>query len=157
MKVKGCPILFTAEVVGDTWTIIILRELFAGNDKFDGLLTRVGASTNILSNRLKRLTDNGIVAKVPYQEKPTRYRYQLTEAGLSLFPIVLSVVKWGNTWSPHGATVSIYHKPCGEIAPTGLSCPVCGEILEPQNTRFGIAKLIALQKTESSHVSFDQE
>ncbi len=156
MKVKGCPILFTAEVIGDTWTIMILRELFAGNDKFDGLLTKVGASSNILSNRLKRLVENGIVSKTPYQEKPTRYRYQLTEAGLSLFPIILAVVNWGNAWSPHGATVSIYHKPCGQITPDGLSCPLCGETLEPENTRFGIAKLVALQETEDTDVSADQ-
>lgn len=157
LKVKGCPILFTAEVIGDTWTIMILRELFAGNDKFDGLLARVGASTNILSNRLKRLVDNGIAVKEPYQEKPTRYRYQLTEAGLSLFPIVLSVVKWGNAWSPYGATVSVYHIPCGEIQPDGLACPLCGETLKPENTRFGIAKLVALQKAEETDAGSHQE
>jgi DNA-binding HxlR family transcriptional regulator len=156
LKVKGCPILFTAEAIGDTWTIMILRELFAGNDRFDGLMDRVGASSNILSNRLKRLIEHGIVCKTPYQEKPTRYKYQLTEAGLSLFPIVLSVVKWGNAWSPHGATVSIYHKPCGEITPEGLSCPLCGEALEPENTRFGIAKLVALQQTEGTNAGSDQ-
>ena len=145
MKVKGCPVLFTAEIIGDTWTILILRELFAGNDRFDGLLARVGASTNILSNRLKNLVNHQIVTKTPYQEKPRRYRYELTEAGLSFFPILLSVIVWGNTWSPLGSTVAIYHKPCGEIKPDGLSCPECGEGLSPDNTRFGIAKLIELQ------------
>ena len=150
MKVKGCPILFTAEVIGDTWTILILRELFAGNDRFDGLLGRVGASTNILSSRLKQLVEYGVVEKKPYQEKPTRYRYQLTEAGRSLFPIVLSIVVWVNTWSPDGATVSIFHKPCGEITPIGLSCPECGELLKPENTRFGIAKLIELRRSKNA-------
>lgn len=150
MKVKGCPIQFTAEVVGDTWTILILRELFAGNDRFDGLLQRVGASTNILSSRLKKLLGQGIVDKVPYQEKPVRYRYELTEAGLSLFPILISVVAWGNSWSPHGATVRLIHKPCGEIEPEGLHCPKCGELLEPQETRFGLARLVELNTSPQS-------
>lgn len=145
MKVKGCPIQFTAEIIGDTWTLLILRELFAGNDRFDGLLQRVGSSTNILSDRLKKLLARGIVEKTPYQEKPTRYRYVLTEAGLSLFPIILSVVVWGNAWSPHGATITVVHKPCGEIEPRGLTCPSCGDVLSQETTRFGIANLIKLQ------------
>lgn len=139
MKVKTCPILFTADIIGDTWTILILRELFSGNDRFDGLRQRVGASTNILSNRLKKLVTHGVAEKIPYQEKPTRYRYQLTQAGLSLFPVLLSVVSWGNQWSPHGRKVAVYHKPCGRIEPEGLSCPRCGEALTPELTRFGMA------------------
>lgn len=148
MKVKGCPIQFTAEIIGDTWTILILRELLSGNNRFDGLLQRVGASTNILSDRLKKLVNHGIAEKIPYQERPTRYQYQLTEAGLSLFPVVLSVVCWGNEWSPHGRTVAVYHKPCGEIIPDGLKCPQCGEDLTPETTRFGLARLLAVQEPD---------
>lgn len=136
MKVNYCPIQFTAEVIGDTWTILILRELFAGNDRFDGLLERVGASSSILSNRLKKMVETGVVVKEPYQQKPTRYRYRLTEAGLTLFPVLLSLIAWGNRWSPHGPTVRVFHLPCGEVMPSGAVCPSCGQPLSPENTRF---------------------
>ena len=126
--------------------MLILRELFAGNNRFDGLLKRVGASTNILSNRLKRLLEQGVLIKVPYQEKPTRYRYELTEAGFGLFPVMLSMTVWGNSFSEYGQTIDIIHKPCGPAVPKGLNCSECGELLTYENTRFGIAKLVQMQK-----------
>lgn len=149
MKVKHCPIQYTAEVIGDTWTILLLRELFAGNDRFDGLLARVGASSSILSNRLKKMMESGVVEREPYQEKPTRYRYRLTEAGHSLFPVFLAAINWGNQWSPYGPTVRIFHGPCGEILPKGGVCPQCGGELNSENTRFKIVPPAESLETET--------
>ena len=123
-------------MIGDTWTILILRELLAGNDRFDGLLVRVGASSSILSSRLKKMVDVGVLNKEPYQQKPTRYRYRLTEAGRGLFPVYLAAINWGNQWSPYGRTVRVFHADCGEIIPKGSGCPVCGGQLTADDTRF---------------------
>ena len=90
-----CPIERAVAVVGDRWTMLILRELPLGNDRFDGLQAQTGMSSNLLAQRLKAMEANGLIERSAYQERPKRFRYQTTGKGRELDPILLALRAWG--------------------------------------------------------------
>lgn len=91
-----CPIANTLDILGDKWTLLVIRDLFAGKSTYsDFQSSPEHIPTNILANRLKRLTDYGIVEKTPYQQRPVRYAYQLTDKGSSLAPVLKTISEWG--------------------------------------------------------------
>lgn len=105
-KRSACPVANTLDILGDKWTLLVIRDLFLGKQtygEFQASLERI--PTNILAERLKRLHDVGIVSKTQYQEKPIRYQYQLTDKGLALGPILKEIVIWGQRYIP-GTVVS---------------------------------------------------
>jgi DNA-binding HxlR family transcriptional regulator len=92
-----CPVSCTLEIIGDKWTLIVVRDLFAGASKFQDFLASLeGITTSVLAERLRRLERHGIVSKMPYQENPTRYEYSLTEMGKDLSPLMREIVAWAN-------------------------------------------------------------
>lgn len=103
---SACPVAVGLEVLGDRWTLLVLRDLFMGKSRFgDFLESPEGIPTNTLADRLKRLEDVGMVERQPYQERPVRYRYRLTERGSDTLPILQALVRWTRkhnpgTWSP---------------------------------------------------------
>ena len=103
---SGCPIATTLEIIGDKWTLLILRDLFIGSTRYnDFLRAPERITTNILADRLKKLERVGLIAKTPYQTNPTRYEYSLTADGESLLPVLQAICRWGNaripgTWVP---------------------------------------------------------
>jgi DNA-binding HxlR family transcriptional regulator len=92
-----CPLTNTLDLIGDKWTLLVIRDmLFVGKKQFgDFLESPEGISTNILTDRLKRLEESGIIEKRPYQKKPVRYEYFLTDAGRALEPVLIAIVGWG--------------------------------------------------------------
>jgi len=91
-----CPIANTLDIVGDKWTLLVIRDLFAGKSTYGEFQSSPeGIPTNILADRLKRLAGHGIIQKSPYQQNPVRYAYQLTNTGRSLGPLLEQLVKWG--------------------------------------------------------------
>jgi len=93
-----CPIAGSLDILGDKWTLIVIRDLFRGREKFGDFTTSPEKiKTNILSDRLRWLEDNGILRKEAYQTKPTRYRYLLTDKGRDLRPILQAMAVWGET------------------------------------------------------------
>lgn len=91
-----CPIANTLDVVGDKWTLLVIRDLFAGKQTYsDFQSSPEGIPTNILAARLKKLIEHGLVDKKPYQQKPVRYRYQLTGKGNTLGPVIRALADWG--------------------------------------------------------------
>jgi DNA-binding HxlR family transcriptional regulator len=114
-----CPIARCLAVVGDRWTMLIMRELFFGNGRFDGLQAQTGMSPHLLSTRLKRLEADGVLARRAYQQKPPRYEYVLTERGH----------KWGEL-PPGSPALHIAHRSCGHELQVGLACKQCGETFE---------------------------
>ena len=95
---SGCPIASTLDLVGDKWTLIIVRDMLTGKRKFgDFLASPEGITTNILSDRLKTMVEHGLVNKSPYQDKPVRYDYALTDKGRALHPALIEICKWANT------------------------------------------------------------
>lgn len=97
-----CPIASALDVLGDKWTLIVVRDLlFLGKHRFGELLASgEGISTNILSDRLERLVAAGLVERRRYQKRPPRYEYHLTESGRDLFPVLRELVHWGNRHIP---------------------------------------------------------
>ena len=108
-----CSIARTLEVLGERWTILVIRDVFNGKRRFDQIQENLGVARNVLSNRLARLVDEGILEKRPYQERPARYEYFLTEKGLDLWPVMIGAARTGATTTssePDGPPMLIRHK-----------------------------------------------
>ena len=133
----SCPLARTAHLIGDEWILLILRELFKRPHKFDELQKASGAATNILTNRLQRLLDIGIIKKQPYQERPVRYQYQLARAGYAMLPMLLEMMRYSEEYFPGDdeAPNRLRHLECGEITRPGQHCSHCGAPLNTRNLR----------------------
>jgi DNA-binding HxlR family transcriptional regulator len=135
-----CPIARALSVVGDRWTMLILREAFLGTRRFEDLQQRTGAARNLLSDRLEKLVAQGVLERRPYQEKPTRYEYRLTEKGLDLYPVMMALVRWGDRWldDGRGRPIEHRHKRCGQVMQMEAVCSECGERLDPHAVEVGL-------------------
>jgi len=133
----NCSVARTLEVVGEWWTMLVMREAFSGVRRFDEFQGRLGIARNVLAARLQRLVDFGILERRLYQERPERYEYRLTEKGFDLYPVLLSLMRWGDRWTagPEGPPVRLVHQNCGHEATSVLSCSECGEELKPREVR----------------------
>lgn len=129
-----CSIARTLSVVGDRWTLLILRNAFMKTRRFDDFHSQLGITKHLLSDRLKKLVAEGVLEKRAYQEKPRRYEYRLTEKGLDLYPVMLSLVAWGDKWMDEGqgAPVQYIHKNCGQLTEPYLVCSECKEPIRPR-------------------------
>ena len=131
----ACSVASTLEVIGERWTMHILREAFLGVRRFDDFRRNIGVARNILSDRLTTLVDEGILRRELYNEHPPRYEYRLTRKGIDLHGILIELMKWGNRWSPNadGPALVLRHRDCGHVVEPVLSCPDCGELIHPWN------------------------
>jgi len=134
---QECAIAATLEVVGERWTLLILRDILHGNRRFDQLQESLGLARNVLSNRLGRLADEGIIERRPYQERPERFEYFLTEKGLDLWPVLVAMLGWGDkhVYGENGGPVVMIHKECGGRINDRRICESCGEWLEVRDAR----------------------
>jgi DNA-binding HxlR family transcriptional regulator len=123
---ENCTIGAALAIVGEKWTFLVLREAFNGVRRFDDIRRRISAPRQILSDRLARLVEEGLLRKVPYREPGQRARseYRLTEKGLALFPLMVALLEWGNAYaaSPDGPVVDLRHRDCGAPVHLRLSC-----------------------------------
>lgn len=145
-----CPIARSLAVLGDRWTMLIVRELFLGTRRFDVFQAQTGVSPHLLSARLKRLEDDGVVERRRYQQRPPRYEYRLTAKGKDLLGVVLALRAWGLQWcglDPAAEpAVKLYHRACGsEIGATTL-CPGCGEPLHPHDITARLSDTFAAER-----------
>jgi DNA-binding HxlR family transcriptional regulator len=123
-----CSVAQCLEVVGEWWSMLILRDVFLGVTRFDDFQERLGISRNILNQRLNRLVEAGVLEKVPYSEHPPRYDYRLTDKGRDLWPVLTAVRQWGDRYAaPDGPPLQVTHKACGEITDAVMVCSSCGE------------------------------
>ncbi len=97
---EACPVARGLSVIGDRWTLLILRDCFLGVRRFDMFQEHIGMTRHVLADRLKKLVDANILRKEPYQERPTRYEYRLTQKGKSLFPILMMLISWADEHMP---------------------------------------------------------
>ena len=96
LEEEPCSLARTVAVIGDRWSLLILRECFLRIRRFDEFQSSLGITRHLLADRLKKLVRFGVLRKIPYQEAPKRYEYILTQKGLDLYPIIMSIVHWGN-------------------------------------------------------------
>jgi DNA-binding HxlR family transcriptional regulator len=126
-----CSIAQTLEVVGEWWTLLIVRDLFGfkGRHRFEELQESLGISRNILSERLDGLIEHGVVERRQYQDNPARYEYHLTRKGKDLFPVIMALLNWGDRWTtgPEGPPVLLHHTTCDHDAHAVMACSHCGE------------------------------
>lgn len=128
-----CPIARTVDLVGDWWTPLVLNEAFRGARRFEEFQQRLSIGRNVLSQRLRRLVDEGVLERVKYQDRPERHQYVLTAKGRALFPILATMAHWGDTWLPDPGSppVVMRHQGCGQSTHPVLVCAECGEPLRP--------------------------
>jgi DNA-binding HxlR family transcriptional regulator len=123
---ENCTIGAALAIVGEKWTFLVLREAFNGVRRFDDIRRRTGAPRQVLSDRLARLVAQGLLRKMPYQEpgQRTRTEYRLTGKGLDLFPLIVALLEWGNTYAvtPAGPVVQLTHRDCGAPVHQELRC-----------------------------------
>lgn len=131
-----CSIARALGILGDRWTLLIVREAFSGVRRFDDFRRHLGIARNILTDRLQRLVETGVLELKPYQDNPPRYEYRLTECGKDLNGVLASLLSWGDRWlaGDAGPPLLICHKGCGQAIVPELRCPYCGEVLHAQNT-----------------------
>jgi len=127
-----CSIARTVDLVGDGWTSLVLREAFYGTTRFDDFERLLGIGRNVLTQRLGRLVDEGLLQREAYQQNPPRYDYVLTAKGREFFPILAAMMAWGDRWlaPTEGPPVLLRHRSCGHDAHAEVVCSECGESLE---------------------------
>jgi DNA-binding HxlR family transcriptional regulator len=129
LEEEACSLSRTIAVIGDRWTFSILRECFLRTRRFDAFKAALGITRHVLSERLKKLVRNGVLRRIPYQEFPKRYEYILTQKGLSLYPIMMALVHWGDTHllDERGRPLLHEHRKCGKLFNPVMVCSECGE------------------------------
>ena len=130
-----CSIARALEVVGERWTLLVLRDAFSGVRRFEDFQRSLGIARNVLAARLGRLVDEGVLERVPYQQRPTRYEYRATAKGRELWPVVTHLLRWGDAHypEPEGAPRIVEHRGCGGRPDDHLLCDRCGEPLSYLN------------------------
>ncbi|HEX6359459.1 helix-turn-helix domain-containing protein [Actinophytocola sp.] len=123
-----CSIARTMDLLGDQWTLLVLREAFNGVRRFDQLQAELGIARNTLTERLDRLTGAGLLDRVRYQDRPARYEYPLTEMGRDFFPVMAAIIRWGDEWlaDETGPPRLLRHLDCGKTTTAAVSCVHCG-------------------------------
>ena len=127
-----CSVAQCLEVVGEWWTMLIVRDAFLGIRRFDDFQRRLGISRNILAARLAHLVDHGVLERRRYSERPERFEYALTQRGRDLWPVLTAIREWGDAHAaPDGPPLELVHRGCDHVARSRLVCDHCGEPLEP--------------------------
>jgi DNA-binding HxlR family transcriptional regulator len=127
-----CSIARALELVGDRWTMLVIREAFMGTRRFDDFQRNLGCARNVLTDRLGRLVEVGVLRREPYQDRPPRFEYRLTRQGVELWPAMMSLKTWGDRYlAPDGPPVLVRHRDCGGELDERLLCSRCGAELGP--------------------------
>jgi len=128
-------------IVGDRWTLLILRDAFQGAHRFEEFRSQTGAARSTLTSRLTGLVEAGLFEKVRYSRSPERFEYRLTEKGLDLYGTTLVTWRWEHNWAPRGAGIPPYlrHTACGHAMEPELRCSGCGERIAIHDTTYKVA------------------
>ena len=128
LAAQDCSMARSVAVIGDRWTLMLLRDLFLGVRRFEDFERRLEISRSIIAERLKLLVDEGVLRREAYQDHPVRHEYRLTDKGLALHPVVMAIVHWGDAHyaGDAGPPLIHRHKACGCDFRPVLSCSECG-------------------------------
>ncbi|MFJ4538508.1 winged helix-turn-helix transcriptional regulator [Streptomyces tibetensis] len=130
-----CSIARTADILGDAWTLLVLREVFYGESRFDGFIGTLGIARNTLTDRLRRLEAEGLLRRHVYQRDPVRHEYLPTDKGRDFFGVLAAINAWGDRWlaGDEGAPVVLHHRPCAHDTEARVVCSACGEPLRQRD------------------------
>ena len=125
---QTCSIARALEVVGERWTLLVLRDVLLGHHRFDELVESLGVTRTVLSQRLRHLVDEGVLERTAYQERPERFEYHFTAKGRALTPVIAHLLWWGDTYYPEpaGPPRLLRHRACGGPVEPHFTCGACG-------------------------------
>jgi DNA-binding HxlR family transcriptional regulator len=132
---RDCSVAAALEVIGDRWSLLAVRELSLGVTRFNDVAANTGAPRDILTARLRKLEDQGVVRREPYSDRPPRYDYVLTDAGVALAPVLSALRRWGDEHLVEGAPPVQFVHSCGERYAAEPHCQACGEVTLPGSLR----------------------
>ncbi|WP_446219799.1 winged helix-turn-helix transcriptional regulator [Micromonospora sp. IBHARD004] len=136
-SVENCTIARAMAILGERWTLVVLREVFNGIRRFDDMRVRTGIPRQVLTKRLATLVEQGVLRREPYQEPGSRVRheYRLTEKGLDLWPVLVAVLGWGDRYlaDPEGSPLRVTHRDCGAEVHAELRCAEGHEVADPRD------------------------
>ncbi|OKK21766.1 HxlR family transcriptional regulator [Streptomyces sp. CB00455] len=132
----ACSIARATDLFGDAWTALIMRDVLIGIRRFDELAEDLGLSRKVLAARLARLVEEGVLSREQYQASPPREEYVATEKGRELYPVLLTLMAWGDKWyaAPAGPPARIRHDACGHLANPVVTCDTCRDPLTVADT-----------------------
>ncbi|SEB06453.1 helix-turn-helix domain-containing protein [Variovorax sp. YR216] len=135
LEQERCSVARTVSVIGDRWTLLVLRDCFLGVRRFDEFQERLDISRPMLADRLGKLVDAGVLKKVAYQESPPRYEYKLTQKGLDLHPVLMAIVHWGDVHMAGKAGRPLLHRHvgCGHLFDPVTVCSECNAALKAKD------------------------
>ena len=124
---QQCSIARALEVVGERWTLLVLRDVFLGLHRFDELIASLGVTRTVLTHRLRKLVDEGVLERQRYQERPERFSYHPTEKGRALLPALMGLMRWGDAYyaGPAGPPRLLLHRGCGGTLTDTQTCGRC--------------------------------
>lgn len=132
----NCSVAQCLEVVGEWWSMLIIRDAFLGVRRFEDFHEHLGISRNVLNQRLIHLVDSGVLERVPYCEHPPRSEYGLTAKGKDLWHVLTAMRQWGDRWeAPDGPPLELVHKSCGHVVQMVSTCSACGETVRGGDVR----------------------
>jgi DNA-binding HxlR family transcriptional regulator len=144
----------TLEQIGERWTLLILRDAFYGIRRFDDFQASLGVARNILTKRLTKLVDAGIMRKEQYQEHPPRYEYRLTEKGRDLVPILTSLLAWGDKWETTGEPpMRLIHATCNSVMHATAVCSECRDEITAFNLRMDPVPAIVVERARQAKLA----
>jgi DNA-binding HxlR family transcriptional regulator len=132
---QHCSVAAALEIVGERWTLLVIRDAFLGTRRFDAFQRRLGIARNVLTDRLAKLTEAGVLERVRYQERPERFEYRLTDKGLDLWPAIVSLLHWGDkhVFGSDARPLVLHHRDCGGEIDDRRTCTRCGALLGPRD------------------------
>ncbi len=132
---QNCSIAAALSIVGERWSMLVMREVLLGRRRFAEIREHTGAAPNILSDRLHTLVEHGLLERRLYSERPESYEYVPTRKGLDLNPVFLALMEWGDRYAaPNGPPRVAVHTVCDHDAAPALHCSHCGELIAPADT-----------------------
>lgn len=133
----ACSLARTLDVAGEWWTPLIVRDVWFGARRFDQIQSDLGLSRKVLADRLETLVREGVLERRPYQERPPRHEYVLTEKGRELMQALFVLISWGDRWTAGeaGPPMLLRHRACGEAVQAEVTCSACGEPLHARDVR----------------------
>ncbi len=132
-----CTIARAADILGDHWNLLIVRQACLGTRRFDDFQAALGIGRNILTQRLSRLVDEALLTRVEYQQNPVRYEYRLTDKGRDVYPLLAAMAAWGERWrtGPEGTPLVLHHTACDHDMHAVVVCSECAAPLDVRQVR----------------------